>query len=104
MSSPFDPCIYRYVDLSTGVLPRQEMETIEDVPSVCTTVIPHPYGAWVRVPHPALDAADFDLEEWSPWPVLRQVLIRVGQAGVQWLNLDRDGVVPDGAGLTVHPW
>jgi hypothetical protein len=95
---------YRYADLSTGVLPRHEMDTTEKVPSLLTTVIVHEWGAWVRVPHPVLDAADLDPREWTDWPVLRQVLLLADRAGAGWLNLDRDGWVPDVPGLTAHPW
>jgi len=88
------PTLYPYLDLSTAVLPADELADLEAAPP---RVIPHPDGAWIHV----RDDGDWPQDEpGSTTPDgfvhgfahLRAVLRAAHQLGAQWINLDCDGL------------
>jgi hypothetical protein len=92
--------VFSYADLSSSVLPRLEMDTLDRAP---TWVVRHDYGAWVHVGALDLEATPDGL--WAPWPHLHAVIVAARAAGAAWVHLDRDGLIPEpGTGLTVHDW
>jgi hypothetical protein len=89
-AAPSRPTLYPYLDLSTAVLPADELADIEAAPP---RVTPHEYGAWVHV----MDDDDWpqddpDATEPPAFAHLRAVLRAAHELGAQWINLDCDGV------------
>jgi hypothetical protein len=88
-------------DVSTAMVPRQEMDTITAAP---TLVAPFAHGAWVHTSG-ALNSDAAGRDAWASWPHLRALLVHAASAGAGWVLLDADGsvITPEGT-LPVHDW
>jgi hypothetical protein len=100
--------VYKYLDLSTGHLTRNEgVELSSAYPygdlDHSPRVIVHDYGAWVNVPD--LDGS-WDAEDQealrSSRPNLADVIDHARELGCTWINFDRDAEPEEG--LPVHDW
>jgi hypothetical protein len=81
-----------FIDLSTSVLPQDEMQAILAAPP---RVIDHEYGAWVNVPPQEADDDVLSTQngrgEWAEFPHLLSVLLFARSMGADWVNFDADG-------------
>jgi hypothetical protein len=91
----------KYPDVSTAMLPKIEMDTIGQAP---TMVAVFEHGAWVHTVG-AGEADERQDQAWAGWPHLRALLLHAAAAGAGWVLLDTDGALPvSGTPLTVHDW
>jgi len=94
--------VRKYLDVSTGNLPHEEMEAIEtgDAGGDDELVIVrnYEYGAWVWVP----DEPDYYAELPKLQPRLSAILNEARRLGCNWVNFDRDA--PHLAGFPSFEW
>lgn len=84
--------VHRFLDLSTGHLPKEEMLLITASPK---RVIKHEFGAWAYVPSDDSEA-DFEDVDWDAYPALKAVLMYARTLDdIWWINFDQDAATID---------
>jgi hypothetical protein len=92
----------QYPDASTAMLPKIEMDTIGQAP---TMVALFEHGAWVHTIGAGEVGDEHQDRAWASWPHLRALLLHAAAAGAGWVLLDSDGALPaSGMPLIVHDW
>lgn len=100
--------VYRYLDLSTAHLTREEAEALSeckdsayDLRTPLPRVIAHAYGAWMNVPD--LEAGDEDADERrAEYPNVQAAIERARSYDCTWINFDRDADCD--ADLPTYEW